>query len=544
MSYTGYIYIVHNKLDAKKVYIGQTRTSIKKRWTQHKSAARNAKNNKKYNTVFYNAMNKYGIESFYIEEIERIVCNTREELIDELNDLEIYYISIYNSIVPNGYNLTKGGDNTSIRIRKPVTSYFYDGSIDKIFDSVTEAGLYYNADPSHILQCCNGKAQSAANRIWRYKNNPFDIYPITINKQQLENGQCRKIDKYSLDGNFLKSYNSISEAIKDDPLVKSCTPISYCCDGKYNQAYGYVWRNSGESFDTHHWKINKNMNPVDVYDKAGNLVISANSINEAFRKLGFEYSSHAIECCNNERMFCCGYVWRYKGETFESRKIERKTRKDIHTYNHYDLGNNFIETIFGSKNLPYNSVEVNKCCNGLRTNIGKSKWFYANDINNPDKSKIIGELECYNTKMNVNFTFNKFTSQIKVYDRYGELISIYDNAKIASKELNVSTQTIYKICDGIIAYDKGLVYRYYNDDFNLYYTFEKYTSKHINIYDKNNNFIRECFDIKECIRQLNLNTTKGSSIQKCLTHERKYAYGYQFFRVSDPLQPDKTKIVA
>jgi hypothetical protein len=54
----------------------------------------------------------------------------------------------------------------------------------------------------------------------------------------------------------------------------------------------------------------------------------------------------------------------------------------------------------------------------------------------------------------------------------------------------------------------------------------------------------ECYDIQECIRQLNLDTKKGSSIQKCLIHDRKYAYGYQFFRVDDSTQPDKSKIIS
>ena len=52
-----------------------------------------------------------------------------------------------------------------------------------------------------------------------------------------------------------------------------------------------------------------------------------------------------------------------------------------------------------------------------------------------------------------------------------------------------------------------------------------------------------CFDIQECVRQLKLNTKRGSSIQKCLSHDRKYAYGYQFFRVDDQTQPDKSKII-
>ena len=368
--YIGYIYIVYNLLDKSKVYIGQTRTSLKKRWTQHKSSAKHAKDNK---IVFYNAINKYGEDNFIIEELEKVESDSKDNLVDVLNDLEIYYIDKYNSLVPNGYNLTKGGGNTSVRRCKPVTSYFYNGLIDKTFESATLAGLYYHADTSHILQCCDGKAQSCMSRIWRYKNESFNKYEITITESQLISGTNRKVDKYTLDGKFIKSYDSLSDAIKDDEKVKSHTPISYCCDGKYNQAYGYVWRNHNEPFDLYDWKENQNFVPVDIYDMFGNFLFTSESVNAAFRKLNLPYSAHALDCCNNKRMSCNGYIWRYKGESFETRKNKRKIRKDINIFNRYDLKNNYIETIYGSKNLPYSLNEVYKCCNGIRKYIDNSK---------------------------------------------------------------------------------------------------------------------------------------------------------------------------
>ena len=75
--YHGYIYKVTNNIN-NKVYIGQTSTSIEKRWTQHKSAARTAKNNK---IIFYNAINKYGEDNFTIDVIYEVSCITKDELI-------------------------------------------------------------------------------------------------------------------------------------------------------------------------------------------------------------------------------------------------------------------------------------------------------------------------------------------------------------------------------------------------------------------------------------------------------------------------------
>lgn len=51
----------------------------------------------------HNAINKYGIDNFSFEIIEKCKKN-------ELSDKEKYWITYYNSTSPNGYNLTQGGD--------------------------------------------------------------------------------------------------------------------------------------------------------------------------------------------------------------------------------------------------------------------------------------------------------------------------------------------------------------------------------------------------------------------------------------------------
>ena len=61
------------------------------------------------------AIRKYGIDSFDV----KILCETTET---NINELEVKYIKEYNSLVPNGYNLTLGGangqDSDETRLRK------------------------------------------------------------------------------------------------------------------------------------------------------------------------------------------------------------------------------------------------------------------------------------------------------------------------------------------------------------------------------------------------------------------------------------------
>lgn len=92
-----YIYKIVNDVNGK-VYIGQT-VNIEKRWYKHCYLASSG-----LDRHLYNAMRKYGIDSFHIEVIEE--CSE-----DKLNERERYWIHQYNSTNKNhGYNKSFGGE--------------------------------------------------------------------------------------------------------------------------------------------------------------------------------------------------------------------------------------------------------------------------------------------------------------------------------------------------------------------------------------------------------------------------------------------------
>ena len=94
----GTIYIIKNTKN-KKVYIGQTKSSLKERYGHHLSAAKSCE---KSNLKLYEAMKEIGKDNFYCEALE---TNVPEHLLIEKEE---YYIDKYNSFY-NGYNGTKGG---------------------------------------------------------------------------------------------------------------------------------------------------------------------------------------------------------------------------------------------------------------------------------------------------------------------------------------------------------------------------------------------------------------------------------------------------
>jgi group I intron endonuclease len=101
------IYLITNKLSGK-VYVGQTEQVLERRWSLHKSRARR---NEGYTAHLYNAVRKYGFDSFEIKEIAS--CNSLEWC----NYLETLYILIYDSMNPEiGYNMNSGGNK---RVPRP-----------------------------------------------------------------------------------------------------------------------------------------------------------------------------------------------------------------------------------------------------------------------------------------------------------------------------------------------------------------------------------------------------------------------------------------
>lgn len=110
--FSGKIYLITNLVNNKK-YVGQTKMTILKRWGLHKSDAK--KNN--CNMPLYYAINKYGIDNFFIEELETVEANSNIDLTNKLNYREIFYIKLLNTYGGNnGYNATTGGGGTPSKI--------------------------------------------------------------------------------------------------------------------------------------------------------------------------------------------------------------------------------------------------------------------------------------------------------------------------------------------------------------------------------------------------------------------------------------------
>lgn len=169
------VYKITNLIN-NKIYVGITKRDPKVRFNEHFS-------NKK--ELLFKVKEKYGKENFSLEIIESNLSEV------EIDDKERYYINFYNSLIPNGYNLSIGGiSNKSISekgiqklkgcnlgIKNPKCNKYIlmiDINTNKVlnkFGSAREAARFLGNENKYrsILYCLTGKSKTSQGYYWKYE---------------------------------------------------------------------------------------------------------------------------------------------------------------------------------------------------------------------------------------------------------------------------------------------------------------------------------------------------------------------------------------
>lgn len=331
--YEGYIYKIVNDVN-DKVYIGQTRVTIRSRFNQHKSDAKrgNAENN-----LLHNAMIKYGINHFYVEEIIKYEFENKQKLIDVLNDKECFYISFFNSIRPKGYNISKGGGgNSNPQAYIGVDVYDLDCNYITSYENASIASSMTGIGEDAIRKCYTHDNQRAGNYIFT-KIGELPTIPKSI---------LKRVEQYTLDYSVCLNVYDNAKIASEKTGIQHGNIIN-CCNGKkYASAGGFRWKYEGED------KINNNVSiqqtPVDMYTKKLEYIKSFNSINDAYKETGISQSSISMTISNRNKT-AGGYIWRKAGDDISTYKygIQKESQK----INVYDNQRNFIKQYTSIKSL-------------------------------------------------------------------------------------------------------------------------------------------------------------------------------------------------
>jgi group I intron endonuclease len=157
------IYKAENLINGK-IYIGKTNGCLANRQRGHLNSAK-----KGAKTIFYNAIRKHGEENFIFSVLDE--CLSKEEL----NDKEKFYIKQFNSKIPNGYNMTDGGDGNDGTIKPNLGKHLLEETKDKI--RLANLGKKHSGatrkkmKESHIKSYAEGRSRS-----WN-KGLPKELHP-------------------------------------------------------------------------------------------------------------------------------------------------------------------------------------------------------------------------------------------------------------------------------------------------------------------------------------------------------------------------------
>lgn len=122
-------------------------------------------------------------------------------------------------------------------------NYTYEEFKNKYLEDDIYLKLYNNWLKSGYLS----DYKPSFDRIDNKKDYSFDNLQIITWKENNDKGRkenYKKVDMYDLDGNYIKTYNSIIEASKEVNIYKS--NISACCKGKSKTSAGYIWKYAKE----------------------------------------------------------------------------------------------------------------------------------------------------------------------------------------------------------------------------------------------------------------------------------------------------------
>lgn len=116
-----------------KRYVGKTKQDVNKRFRQHIEAAY-LKNRVTYNNCLSRGIRKYGADSFHIG---ILADNVPDE---DLDLIEAHYIDMYNTLAPNGYNMSPGfNDNADAHSLLDLASEEnYEDNNKVIIDDISE----------------------------------------------------------------------------------------------------------------------------------------------------------------------------------------------------------------------------------------------------------------------------------------------------------------------------------------------------------------------------------------------------------------------
>lgn len=245
----GYIYRITNTINGKS-YIGESKQlDIKKRWSNHIKSLET----KNGSTALIGAFEKYGIENFKFEVI--IICFDDDRLF-----YEVEYMKKFNTLVPNGYNISEGrlkldnfnskSFNEFLNKKKTQAIVFkekvknYSVSIrekmensEKWQKALAEKRCGNNNNRKHTEE---GKQKISESVKSYFRNNGKSDINVEKHREAMAKSKGKEIEQYSLDNEFIQKFASMSMAARETELPRITIQLNLY--GQAEKGGNYIWK--------------------------------------------------------------------------------------------------------------------------------------------------------------------------------------------------------------------------------------------------------------------------------------------------------------
>lgn len=194
--------------------------------------------------------------------------------------------------------------------------------------------------------------------------------------------QQKRVYKFDLNGNFLRSYSCIREAalsvFHGDNIENTMAAIKNCCLGTNASSCGFFWSYT-KKFE---FKENKNITAVAQYLSNGKFVRKFDSMAEASRILNLTSIAQSLR----KKILCGGYQWRYYTNDNDIEPYYNKNLEFNHLtpINMYTKNGDFIKSYNSiSECAKENNLSQSQICRVIR-NIIKSHKGYTFKLQDKD----------------------------------------------------------------------------------------------------------------------------------------------------------------
>jgi len=200
------------------------------------------------------------------------------------------------------------------RDAKHIYVYTIEGILVGEYESIQQAAKAGISNVAGISGVINNRLHSTNGYIICESPNDFDSkldkYIKGVSKYTITEGY---INQYTLDGKYIESFNSYSEAARK--VNGTSGIIKKCCIGEYKQHKGYVWRISKNTNDLEIKEsikyTPKIVKEVEQYDLSGKLIKVWKNLKEA---ADYYHTDKSLisQACRGKIKTALKYIWKYK----------------------------------------------------------------------------------------------------------------------------------------------------------------------------------------------------------------------------------------